>query len=209
MEKIAQTKQIRKAKPARMSITIFGSDFGGKPEKVLGKSLAEGDGRMEISAAGQSMAPEVETLSFDAIQGDVKPAPNVDESGIKISEGYPPRGIPQHGPGFLSLGKEEQDWVRSTHGKMGHPDPQRFARFLKTTHASPTVIAGALDFQCDACIESQRGFQLSRPAAIHDDLGFNEVLGMDMAFWKGKNGVSHGFVHFIDEGTVSTSRSMS
>ena len=54
----------------------------------------------------------------------------------------------------------------------------------------------------DACIESQRGFQLSRPAAIHDDLGFNEVLGMDMAFWKGKNGVSHGFVHFIDEGTL-------
>ena len=25
---------------------------------------------------------------------------------------------------------------------------------------------------------------------------------MDMAFWKGKNGVSHGFVHFIDEGTL-------
>ena len=92
-----------------MSITIFGSDFGGKPEQVLGKSLAEGDGSMEVSTAGQSMAPEDETLSFDAIQGDVKPAPNVEESGIKISEGYPPRSIPQHGPGLLSLGKDEQD----------------------------------------------------------------------------------------------------
>ena len=102
--------------------------------------------------------------------------------------GHPPKNIPTHGPRFLSLSREDQ-WVKSTHHKMGHPDPERFARFLKSTHASPDIIAGSLDFRCDACVESHKGFQATRQAAIHEDIGFNQVVGMDMAFWTGSKGV--------------------
>ena len=83
---------------------------------------------------------------------------------------------------------------------MGHPDPGRFARFLKDTHADPQLVAGALDFQCDACSESRQGYLLSRPAAIHKNLGFNEVVGLDKAFWTNDGGVTFGFFHVLDEG---------
>jgi len=59
-----------------------------------------------------------------------------------------------------------------------------------------------MDFQCDACLESQRGFQSTRPSSIHENIGFNEVVGMDVAYWTGKNGVKYPFVHFLDEGTL-------
>lgn len=29
---------------------------------------------------------------------------------------------------------------------MGHPDPSRFAKFLKGTHADLQIVAGSLDF---------------------------------------------------------------
>jgi hypothetical protein len=85
---------------------------------------------------------------------------------------------------------------------MGHPDPNRFAQFLKSTHAAENIVAGSLDFQCDACLETQKGFLPTRQAAIHSDLGFNEVVGMDVASWRNGRGVEFKFVHFLDEGTL-------
>ena len=86
--------------------------------------------------------------------------------------GYPPRNVPRHGPQFLSVCKEDRDWVKKVHHRMGHPDPSRFAQLLKSTHAAEHIVAGALDFQCDACLETQKGFLPSRQAAIHANLGF-------------------------------------
>ena len=85
---------------------------------------------------------------------------------------------------------------------MGHPDPKKFAVFLKDTHADPKIIAGALEYQCDACGESQPGYSLARPAAIHAHLTFNEVIGMDTASWTNDQGLRFTFVHFLDEGTL-------
>jgi hypothetical protein len=85
---------------------------------------------------------------------------------------------------------------------MGPPDPNRFAQFLKSTHAAENIVAGSLDFQCDACLETQKGFLPTRQAAIHSDLGFNEVVGMDVASWRNGRGVEFKFVHFLDEGTL-------
>ena len=81
----------------------------------------------------------------------------------------------------MSLSKEEREWVKRVRHRMGHPDPKKFAVFLKDTHADPKIIAGALEYQCDACGESQPGYSLARPAAIHAHLTFNEVIGMDTA----------------------------
>ena len=85
--------------------------------------------------------------------------------------GYPPKNVPRHGPQFLSVCKEDTGWVKKVHHRKGHPDPSRFAQLLKSTHAAEHM-AGALDFQCDACLETQKGFLLSRQAAIHANLGF-------------------------------------
>eukprot|EP00435_Cladocopium_sp_Y103_P017364 s1359_g4.t1 len=203
-QKLPRCKQIRKAKPARMSITVFGSRKGSSPRvpvQPLGKNLAEGDGKAEFPSDNPLESADIEMSPPATEQQEIKSLspqdPQLAEN--RMERGFMPKIIPRHGPGYLALGKEEQEWVRSVHNKMGHPDPQRFARFLKSTHAKPEVIAGALDFQCDSCVESQRGFQLSRPAAIHDELSFNDVVGMDV---KGQQGVTHAFVHFLDEGTL-------
>ena len=73
---------------------------------------------------------------------------------------------------------------------------------LKDTHADPHIIAGALEFQCDACSETRQGFSLSKPSAIHSNLGFNEVVGMDKAVWKNDQGTAFSFFHALDEGTL-------
>ena len=58
------------------------------------------------------------------------------------------------------------------------------------------------DFQCDAFSESRQGYSLSRPAAIHQNLGFNEGVGLDRAYWTNDQGVTFGFFHVLDEGTL-------
>ena len=63
-------------------------------------------------------------------------------SGGEYEDGFPPKGVAKHGPRFLELSKEEREWLRRVHHRMGHPDPNKFARFLKDTHADPHVIAG-------------------------------------------------------------------
>ena len=75
-------------------------------------------------------------------------------------------------------------------------------KFLKERHADPKIVQGALDFQCDSCAESRKGYETSRPAVIHEDLGFNQVVGMDTAVWTNGVGQQFSFTHIIDEGTL-------
>ena len=73
---------------------------------------------------------------------------------------------------------------------------------MKERHAEHRIIQGVLDFQCDSCSEGKKGFDSARPAAIHDDLGFNQVVGMDSAVWTNHRGRQFTFSHVIDEGTL-------
>ena len=203
-----KSKKIRKAKPARICITVFGVDKGNlvssNKDAFLGKNLADGDGTAKGSFIGADCAAEMQSFADNhQMEEDRKTTdlPKTSESSI-MEMGYPPQKIPKHGPGYLGLEKGDRDWIRGVHHKMGHPDPQKLARFLQSTHAKPEIVSGALDYQCDACVESQAGFQSTRPAAIHDNIGFNEVVGMDMAYWTGSSGVRYAFVHFLDEGTL-------
>ena len=108
----------------------------------------------------------------------------------------------QHGPGFLSLSGEERGNIRRLHHNLGHPVTESFVKFLKERHADPKMVQGALDFQCDSCAESRKGYETSRPAVIHEDLGFNQVVGMDTAVWTNGVGQQFSFTHIIDEGTL-------
>ena len=59
----------------------------------------------------------------------------------EYEQGFPPKGVAKHGPQFLSLTREEKGWLKRVHHRMGHPDPIRFAKFPKETHADPHVVA--------------------------------------------------------------------
>ena len=93
-----------------------------------------------------------------------------------------------HGPAFRSLAPEQKADLKRLHQNLGHPDPARLHRLLTDQGADPAVIAGALDMQCDVCLESLRKPKLSHPAAIHGNLDFNDVVGADGVHWKSKLG---------------------
>ena len=116
--------------------------------------------------------------------------------------GWPPKITPVHGPAFRSLAPEQKADLKRLHQNLGHPDPARLHRLLTDQGADPSVIAGALDMQCDVCLESLRKPKLSHPAAIHENLDFNDVVGADGVHWKSKLGQTYHFMHFIDESTL-------
>eukprot|EP00435_Cladocopium_sp_Y103_P020778 s1772_g5.t1 len=185
--KLPKSKQTRKGKPAKMSLTVFGSPLNnggivGAVDPPIQERSKNGNPR-EKKNPGQ----------FGNVgEDDCEPTP----------EKVLPRGIAQHGPGCLALSGEEKTQLRRLHHNLGHPATDRFVKFLKERHADPKIVQGALDFQCDSCAESKRGTESSRPAAIHDDLGFNQVVGMDTAVWTNSVGQQFSFTHVIDEGTL-------
>lgn len=116
--------------------------------------------------------------------------------------GNPPRNLARHGPGFLSLGVDQRKWLRQIHHRLGHPDTETLIRYLRSTNAEQAVLEGARDFQCDACVEARKGFDLPQAGAIHEDIGFNHTLGMYGVVWTNAHGTTFEFIHVIDEGTL-------
>ena len=173
-------QQIRKGKPAKISLTVFGEPFSGEDET----SSVE-----QPRADSDEPKPE-------------KEPPKVDDSGDGLVGRGRPKNVARHGPGFLSLNAEEKAQIRRLHHNLGHPKTELLVRFLKERHVEPHILQGAMDFQCDSCTESQKGFEPVRPAAIHRDIGFNEVVGMDTATWTNHVGQQFMFAHVIDEGTL-------
>ena len=181
-------QQTRKGKPAKVSITIFGDHVALNSGGNLGK---ERDDVVEFDCAN----PPQEEIPH----GDVVPESELPEP---VASNKVPHGVAQHGPGFRELTGEERGYLRRLHHNLGHPAPERLAKFLKERHADPKFIRGILDFQCDGCSESKRGCESSRPAVIHESLEFNQVVGLDTAVWTSGNGVQYMFTHIIDEGTL-------
>ena len=118
--RLPKSRRVRKSIPASMSLTIFG-------EPVEAATSGAGSSVVGMSR-GESVIPEM---------------PRADDTAEP--RGGPPRNIPRHGPGFLSAGPEIQKQVRRLHHNLGHPDAQRFCKFLRERQADPSVISAALD----------------------------------------------------------------
>ena len=196
--KLPKLQQIRGTGSAKISLTMFGY------------SSADGEPVPGVVSTSASSVPKAEQEHED-VPDIAMPAPNLDEpsdhgprsqlSDCKI-EGWAPKIIPQSGPGFRSLSKDQQSELRRVHNNLGHPDPARMGKFLKERGATADVIAGAMDMQCDVCLESQPGPKKSQPGRIHPDLDFNDVVGGDGAYWTSGKGQKYHFMHFIDEATL-------
>ena len=218
-QKLSQKQKIRKGIPAKLSLTLFGkadkssssqslpvvapmmldearSIESGNLKRTLETDDDEGQKRFRGEAGEVSEKQVVKLGSGDGTTEDM----TVDED--PEIRGRPPRNLARHGPGFLSLEEEQKQWLKKVHHRLGHPDAETLVRYLKTTDAEPVLIDGAKDYQCDACTETRKGYDLPQAGAIHESLGFNQTLGMDTAVWTGSNGTQHTFSHVIDEGTL-------
>ena len=175
-------KQVRKGRPAKIAITIFGSQASQGAESTEAPN-----------------APEIKSDDAEMQEANNQ-APENRHNQDRVAWGPPP--VANHGPGFLKLNSQEQSELKQLHHNLGHPDPQKFATFLRQGGACKEVQQAAIDYQCDACAESRKGFMASRPAAIHENLSFNTKVGMDLVSWRSSRGTEFHFVHFIDEGTL-------
>ena len=192
-QKLSQRGRIRKSGPAKLCLTVFGR----RVEDVI----EAGSARPSESATSSGSKRKCLT-DGDETEKRAKPDPGESEVTEVPLVGGPPRNVARHGPGFLNLEKGDQEWLARLHHRLGHPSPERLAKYLKTVHAEVKFISGALDMQCDACSESNKGFSSARPSAIHENIGFNHTIGADMAYWTSSKGVVYHFVHFLDEGTL-------
>ena len=145
---------------------------------------------------------KLEADGVGAPEGVVSEGDQKGELDVEILGHAPPKNVPVHGPGFRDLSKDEQAQIRRLHHNLGHPSPLKLANFLKERHSDSALVQGALDFQCDSCAETKSGPDVSRPATIHENLGFNQVVGMDTATWTSQAGKRFQFSHVIDEGTL-------
>ena len=198
----SKAKQVRKAEPARISMSVFGR-----------RQVMEGSSGSRVFPSIESDAPMEPQFQRDLMvpsSMDDSAKTRIDRSGEQQLEesvnvpisGWPPKIIPVHGPAFRSLSAEQRADLKRLHQNLGHPDPARLQRLLTDQGANPAVIAGALDMQCDVCLETLRKPKLSHPSTIHGDLDFNDVVGADGVYWKSKLGQTYHFMHFIDESTL-------
>ena len=77
-----------------------------------------------------------------------------------------------------------------------------FAKFLGERKAEPEIIQGARDYSCRVCLKTVPTVKLSRPAKIHLDGDFGDVVGMDVAYWTNSSGKRFLFTHIVDEATL-------
>ncbi|CAE7262600.1 RE1 [Symbiodinium natans] len=119
-----------------------------------------------------------------------------------LIQGYPPRSVPRHGPGYFALGESEKRELVRLHNNLGHPCTETFVRFLQERKAEPALIQGARDYSCSTCLETVPTQKLARPATIHTHRDFNDTIGMDVAYWTNSGGKKFLFTHIVDEGTL-------
>ena len=131
--------------------------------------------------------------------------PQASESGTATSsqvkpdmEAWGPPPIPIHGPAFRNLTKEEKSTLVRAHNNLGHPAPQTLANHLRSAGASPSIVQGALEYQCDSCLESIEP-RLQRPSKLPEPREFNDLIGVDGFLFKSRSGYKGYVLHALDE----------
>ena len=171
---LTKAQQVRKAGPARLSLTIFGQK---REPSQSSNPRAGNEAISELPGLTLGRSPEKDL-------------------------GWAPPPIALSGPQFRDLAADEREGIRRLHNNLGHPDPQMFAKFLKERGSEGRIVEGALQYQCSTCAESKPAPVAARPSSIHKDLDFNDVVGADGAHWQGQSGETFHFMHFLDESTL-------
>ena len=222
---LSRIKQTRKAGPARISVTVFGTKAEpsvGSPHQLPADETSE-LGVPLVPDVNKSPDTEVACNKGDSQSKEDQPGPLVSVPSLEgdqqmmhrdreISmrdvgesgeiEGWAPRIIPRSGPAFELLDVHQKNDLKRLHANLGHPSPEKLCRLLSEQGADQRVVCAARDYQCDVCVENHRGPKLANPSTIHEHRDFNDVVGCDGAYWKGSMGVTYHFLHFIDESTL-------
>ena len=169
---LTRLQRTAKNMPSRLTFTMFGRKLQSDDSKAI-----EPNANSPVRAVVQASDPK-------------------DPSAI--CEGWAPPPTPLHGPCFRALDVDEKNQLVKLHKNLGHPDPNVLSAHLKTQGAPEHIVRAAQDFVCDACVESQKPHH-QRPSKLHPPREFNDVIGLDGFFWKGKGNFQCYVLHIYDE----------
>ena len=88
--------------------------------------------------------------------------------------GWAPPPVPLHGPAFRNLDKDLKTQLIRAHNNLGHPDPKKLSEHLRAAGECKQLVDAALDYQCDACLESTAP-RHQRPSKLPEPKEFNDV----------------------------------
>ena len=107
----------------------------------------------------------------------------------------------KHGPKMLALTPEEKSWVIKVHRNMGLPHAAKLRQFCQQLGCPSHILEALEDLRCSTCAE-MKGPELAKPSAIHEELDFGDVIGMDGIKWTNSVGKQFFCYHFVDQGTT-------
>ena len=207
--RIPKYRRGRKGIPARFRVTVFGAPRDVEPSVREPQRASGSDSVPAVRPEVESATEAVENPGTAALEQAIPSSEPVSmetemptdvPKGLEV--GFPPRAIPRHGPGYMSLNTEERRELVRLHNNLGHPEATLFMKFLAERKAEPKFVRAAGDYSCSACLESVPKPKSARPSAIHGDGDFGDVLGLDVAYWKSRQGQTYMFTHAICESTL-------
>ena len=197
-ETLPRYKQIRKGVPSKLSVTAYGHaptnlrQFGDERPQIERPSSHD-EGLSQEAGSGSGSAPMSESQNSE-VECKMMSAPK----GLLA---IPLAGFLGMG-GYLALGVEEKRELVRLRNNLGYPNVETFVKFLQERKAEPSLIQGAQDFECSTCHETISSTKASRPATIHQDEDFGDVIGMDVEYWTNASGQRFLFTHIVDEATL-------
>ena len=187
-----------KTQPARLLITVFGSPVDTHLKWIQEKRARE-DTLSEPCTKKHRIEDETDPIvppePDQPHQGKSSP-----EDGNSHPEAEDAPGFQRHGPKFLKLSAENQQWLRKVHTNLGHPHADRLRKTLQLQSCSQEILDAIDDFRCSTCHELQKP-RIPRPAAVSEITEFNQCVGCDLVTWSNKEGKKHVFFHIIDMAT--------
>ena len=209
-ERLSYRQLRRKSTAARCNITIFArpkyeswpdaSDVAARPPSQPEErqpSLKRASDSSSVAGA-ESEIKRSKVAMPDLEEGSQK-LKQVDEKGLdRVIVDLTSQ---KHGPKFLELSSEEQQWLLKLHRNMGHPGHQKLEYMCRQLNCDDKIIKAISDIRCSTCQESQSP-TIPRPSAIKEPLDFGDIVAMDGITWSNAQGTPFHFYHMIDHGTA-------
>ena len=183
---LTKQQQHRKAKSSHVMLCLFFQKVSGDGRDVQNDQVEELD-RFPVASQAAPATP------------GSSPAIAMPPSSVEVPT-WTPLSATVFGPKFLQLSDHDKGVIRKLHRNLGHPTANRLARHLTETQASPQLVEGAKDFQCESCAELQAP-QKATPGNLKDPKEFNEKISIDGFEWKSQSGLTVYVLHIIDDAT--------
>ena len=217
-ERLSYRQLRRQSTPARCNLTIFARpkynswqensegavdvqpNASSEPKAIPTKRA--GDGSSSLSEAMHQLKRSRSSPSAtEIVPSELAPGGSCAKDEKPMDRVVVDLTCQKHGPKFLELEKDEQQWLLKLHRNMGHPGQQKLEYMCRQLGCEDRILKAIPDIRCSTCQESQPP-TIPRPSAIKELLDFGDIVAMDGITWTNSQGSQFHFYHMVDHGTA-------